>query len=168
MSTEPPEGYVSSADACKALGISPRTLTRRVRAGEIAGEYIPRPQGTILYVKLPEGYAAPEAAGDGAAACDAENHNATGGVTRGPDTALAASLLEEVTRQQAALLTATERAVRAEGERDAARQAAKAAHELVAEIRAQRDDLAKRLAASERENASLRARVERPWWRFWG
>jgi hypothetical protein len=50
----PPDGYVTSADACTRLGISDRTLRRRVAAGTIEGEYLPRPQGTVLYVKLPE------------------------------------------------------------------------------------------------------------------
>jgi hypothetical protein len=50
----PPDGYVTSAAACARLGISDRTLRRRVAAGTIEGEYLPRPQGTVLYVKLPE------------------------------------------------------------------------------------------------------------------
>jgi len=53
MPHDPPDGYVTSADACAQLGISDRTLRRRVQTGIIEGEYIPRPQGSILYVKLP-------------------------------------------------------------------------------------------------------------------
>jgi len=168
MPAEPPEGYVSSADACAALGISDRTLRRRVQAGTIAGEYVARPQGTILYVKLPDGLAAPQAAAGGDAVSDAENHNVTGGVTRGEDTATLRDLWERIDGKDAALLAATERAVKAEGERDAARQAAEAAQVLAAEIatraamlEAQRDELRRRLAEAE-------ARLRRRWWKWWG
>lgn len=160
MPAEPPEGYISSADACKALGISDRTLRRRVQAGTIAGEYIARPQGSVLYIKPPEGYTADEAAPDTAPDGVPRKPEEIAEDIRGNQAALAVLLLERIDTAQAALLAATERAVLAEGERDAARQAAETARELAAEIRAQRDDLARRLAEAER-------RASRPWWRFW-
>jgi hypothetical protein len=70
VNIDPPTGYISSADACRRLSISDRTLRRRVQAGSIAGEYIARPQGTILYVKLPEAVAAEQAATGGDSAFD--------------------------------------------------------------------------------------------------
>ena len=73
----PPHGYVNAADAARILGISDRTLRRRVQAGIVDGEYVARPQGSVLYVKLPNGHAAEkasaEAAPDGAAASDQED-----------------------------------------------------------------------------------------------
>lgn len=132
MPSDPPEGYVSSADACAALGISDRTLRRRVQAGTIAGEYVARPQGTILYVKLPEGVAASEAAGDAAPDGEAasEDPNAA------EQAAILTALLERLDSKDAALLAATERAARAETERDAAQQAAEAARSDVARLAA--------------------------------
>lgn len=52
---EPPDGYVSAATACARLRISDRTLRRRVAAGHLEGEYLSRPQGSVLVVKLPSG-----------------------------------------------------------------------------------------------------------------
>jgi hypothetical protein len=130
MPTDPPEGYVSSADACRALGISDRTLRRRVQAGTLAGEYVARPQGSVLYVKLPDGHAAQQAAAGGTPPGDGEMQENAGENRENPtrqDAALAALFLERLDAAQTALLAATERAARAESERDAARQAAEAA-----------------------------------------
>lgn len=60
---DPPAGFVPAAEACERLGISDRTLRRRVAAGTIEGEYLPRPQGSVLYVKLPDDVA-PQAASE--------------------------------------------------------------------------------------------------------
>jgi hypothetical protein len=136
MFSDPPEGFVTSAVACQHLGISDRTLRRRVQAGTIEGEYIPRPQGTVLYVRLPEGLAAVEAALDGTVDAPTEAATSAGG----KDTALLlAALLERLDGKDAALLAATERAARAEAERDAARQAAAGLAERLSRVETERD-----------------------------
>lgn len=144
MSTDPPEGYVSAADACRLLRISDRTLRRRVQAGTIDGEYVARPQGSILYVRPPAGVAAEQAAPDGEPREAAETWGNPAG-----QAAVVAALLDRLDSRDAALLAATERAARAEAERDAAQQAAA--------------DLAERLRSAEE-------RLARPsWWaRLWG
>ena len=146
----PPSGYVTSSDACRVLGISDRTLRRRVQAGAVDGEYVARPQGTVLYVKLPNGHAAQdtaiEAALDGAAASDQEdtpdgNHAALVAPTAPLEAYLA--LVADIR-----ILERENGALRAE--RDAALQAATEAAGRGAELQAELD--------------RLRAR---PWWRRW-
>lgn len=116
-----PEGYVSAADACRVLGISDRTLRRRVQAGEIDGEYVARPQGSVLYVRLPQ--AAPEAA------------------SGGDHTALAALFLEQMAAKDAALLAATERAARAEATAETLRERVTDLAQLAAERQAELEEL---------------------------
>jgi hypothetical protein len=154
MFSDPPDGYVKAEEACRVLGISDRTLRRRVQAGTVEGEYIPRPQGSILYVKLPSG-TVPQTAGDAAPDGDASSEEPESAPETRQDAALVAMLLERIDAKDAAILAATERAVRAEAERDAARQAA-------AEVKEE-------LAAERAETARLREKAERPWWqrRWW-
>lgn len=148
MPSEPPEGYVSSADACRVLNISDRTLRRRVQAGTIAGEYVARPQGTILYVKLPEGVTAPEAAGDAAhAVSDSVSEDAAS------DTADAATLPTKPPETTTRLLDT----VLAQAER-------------IAALEREAGTLGSSVDAYRREVEWLRAELERarrPWWRFW-
>ena len=152
MPPDPPAGFIPSSEACERLGISDRTLRRRVQAGTIEGEYVPRPQGSVLYVRLPQDAAA-EAALDAAQAADP-------GPTDPPDTAghtaVVLAFLERLGAQEAALLAATERAVKAEVERDAARQAAQAA------VR-ERADLAERLRLAEERLATRKWYDPRTW-----
>jgi hypothetical protein len=145
--SEPPDGFVSSAEACRRLGISDRTLRRRVQAGAVEGEYVPRPQGSVLYVKLPPD-TAPEAASDAADAADASSEGQQAASATRQDAAVLSALLERLDSKDAALLAATERAARAEAERDAARETAA--------------DLARRLTDTERERDRLRTRR---WWK---
>lgn len=154
MPTDPPDGFVPSSVACELLGISDRTLRRRVQAGAIEGEYIPRPQGSVLYVRLPED-AAPHAAPDTAPRKVEEIAEESRGNPAPPDTrqdaALLAFLLGRIEERDAAVLAATERAARAEGERDAIKQAAEDAAKAAAE----------RIAALE----DVLAWERRAWWR---
>lgn len=147
--SDPPEGFVQAAEACRLLGISDRTLRRRVQAGTVEGEYIPRPQGTVLYVKLPPELeqAAGDAAQDAAPSSDASSEGPQAAQETRQDAAIVAALLERLDGKDAALLAATERAVRAETALDAARETA--------------DDLRRRLEAAEREAERL---ARRGWW----
>jgi hypothetical protein len=117
----PPDGYISAADACRVLGISDRTLRRRVQAGEIDGEYVARPQGSVLYVRLPQ--AATEAAAGGEQA------------------AIVAALLERLDSKDAALLAATERAARAEATAETLRERVTDLAQLAAERQAELEEL---------------------------
>jgi hypothetical protein len=157
MPHEPPAGFVSSAEARRRLGVSDRTLRRRVKAGEIEGEYINRPQGSILYVKLPPD-TAEQAAGDAALdGADATEEPDAADTTR-QDVALAASLLERLDGVNAALLAATERAVKAEGARDTAQAATVDLRAHLADVQAERDAAAARAQTAEAELQRLRAR----------
>lgn len=149
MFSDPPEGYVKSEEACRVLGISDRTLRRRVQAGTVEGEYIPRPQGSILYVKLPADAAA-QAAGDTAPDGDAATEEPEAAPETRQDAAVVAMLLERLDGKDAAILAATERAVRAEVERDAARLAAS---DLAAQLAAER---ASRARAEQERDAERR------------
>lgn len=142
----PPDGYVTSAEACARLGISDRTLRRRVQAGAIDGEYVARPQGSVLYVKLPADLAAHDAAPDG----EPQKVGEIAEESRGNDAAVVTALLDRLDSKDAALLAATERAARAEAERDAAQETAAAAERRAADLAA--------------ELARLR---ERRWWKWW-
>jgi hypothetical protein len=117
----PPDGYVTAADACRVLGISDRTLRRRVQAGEIDGEYVARPQGSVLYVRLPQ--AAQEAA---------SGHE---------QAAIVAALLERLDSRDAALLAATERAARAEATAETLRERVTDLAQLAAERQAELEEL---------------------------
>ncbi len=144
--SEPPDGFVQAAQACRLLGISDRTLRRRVQAGTVEGEYIPRPQGTVLYVKLPPELeqAAGDAAPDTAPRKPAETAEETEETHAASLAAHTAMFLERLDTAQAALLAATERATRAEVERDAARETAAR----------ERDDV----------RSKLEAELRRTWW----
>lgn len=142
----PPAGFVTLAEAVRRLGVSDRTIRRRVERGELEGEHVPRPQGTVLYVRLPED-AAPDAAPGGTPQKPEKMPEESRGNAGGEHAALSAALLERLDAANAALLAATERAARAEAARDAAREAA--------------GELRRRLEDAE-------ARLRRPWWRFWG
>lgn len=156
MPAEPPEGFISSADACRLLRISDRTLRRRVKAGEIEGEYILRPQGSILYVKL-SADAAEQTADETAPPADASSEGPEAAPETRQDTAVVAMLLERLDGKDAAILAATERAVRAETALEAAHQAAEAARAHLATVQA---ELERERQAGDR----LRARR---WWRWW-
>lgn len=134
-----PEGYVSSAEACARLNISDRTLRRRVKAGTIEGEYIARPQGSILYVKLPPD-AAEQAAGHGEAASDQEVD--TDGSTR-QDAALLALIAEmaAIRQQHAAERAGDQTTIREQAEQIGALRADLAARD--AQFREQADEIAK-------------------------
>jgi chromosome segregation ATPase len=72
--------------------------------------------------------------------------------------ALAASLLERLDGVNAALLAATERAVKAEGARDTAQAATVDLRAHLADVQAERDAAAARAQAAEAELQRLRAR----------
>lgn len=128
------------AVACRRLGISDRTLRRRVERGELVGEYIPRPQGTALYVKLPDDVAAEDAAPDSTAASDQENAHA----------AFQAALT-------AALAPISEALEVERTERQALAQDVGQLRERAAAAETERD-----LLRAELERARAR-----PWWRLW-
>jgi hypothetical protein len=146
----PPDGYVPMSVAVERIGKSARTLVRWIEAGDLEGEQIARPQGTIWYVKLPPEYtaeAADDAARDGVAESDQES------APPGNDLAVAAldaalrraeeriaALDERNERQAAYVVEQAQRIGRLEAERNAA------------EARAAQ--LAEDLAAAQR-----------PWWR---
>lgn len=154
----PPEGYVSSAEARRRLGIADRTLRRRVAAGTIEGEYLPRPQGSVLYVKLPPEQTAEDAAPGGSATSDQEPP------PRGEDAAETAFLLDrleaahERERAQADRIAALERengrleSAATHAANDAQRHAQRAQ-----EAEARADDLARQL---ERERGRS---LWKPW-----
>lgn len=149
MPDAPPAGYVTSAEACRRLGISDRTLRRRVRAGTLDGEYVPRPQGSVLYVRLPtEGAqrdAAEQTAGVGGAASGQGDAPVGADVA---DTAFALVLELTAVRERADQLADRVAAL----EREAGRLEGRAAA-----AEAERDRLAAELAQLRR----------RRWWRWW-
>jgi len=108
----------------------------------VEGEYVPRPQGTVLYVKLPPDVV--EAAGDAALGTHASSEDAEAAPETRQDAAVVALLLERLDAKDTALLAATERAVKAETALDAAQAAEK--------------DLRARLEAAEAERDRLRAK----------
>jgi hypothetical protein len=54
-SADAPPGYETLAAAANRYGVSERTLRRRIEAGELEAERLPRPQGSVIFVKLPPG-----------------------------------------------------------------------------------------------------------------
>jgi hypothetical protein len=166
----PPDGYVTTADACKRLGISDRTLRRRVQAGTIEGEYVARPQGSVLYVKLPA-----EAATQAAHTTDAAS--ASEGEQVASETAEAAAVTTEPPAATTGLLAIIE------GDRETIRGQAYTIGEQAARIAelereagrlegrllaAERDALAERLARAEMQASQIveerQRAAQHPWW----
>lgn len=150
---EPLAGFVPLSEAVKRLGVSDRTIRRRVQAGTLVGEYVARPQGTVLYVKLPDetaGQAAEDAASGGAAASDQEE-----GATR-QDAALTAAL-ETVTGLVADLRALEREHGTLVAQRDAEKARADALTQELEDARAQLDAERQARAAAERR---------RWWWPF--
>lgn len=139
---------MSSAEACRRLGIADRTLRRRVADGKIEGEYLPRPQGSVLYVKLPPEQTAEDAAPPSTPPADQDSP------PHGEDAAEAASLVKELLERntvQAERIAALERENgRLESDAIHAREAARIERERRQEAEAE----------VERLNA-------RRWWRWW-
>jgi hypothetical protein len=143
----PPDGFVPMLEAVQRLGKSDRTIRRMIQRGELEGEPIARPQGTVWYVKLPSDLAAEtaqDAAPGGEAASNQENE--------APGTLAAVAALD------AALRRAEERAAALDerNERQAAIVVAQA--ERIGRVESERDQLRAELAAE---------RARRPWWRLW-
>lgn len=59
--------YVSIQDAAQRLGVSPDTIRRRVRSGELEGQQEKTAQGFVWRVKVPMVSAAPSVSGENAA-----------------------------------------------------------------------------------------------------
>jgi hypothetical protein len=152
---QPPDGYVTLSEAVKRLGISDRTIRRRVQAGTIEGEYIARSQGTVLYVKLPED-AAVQAAPDVSATFDQK------GTPTRQDAALVVS--EALMLAQEAIGSLVER-VTVLGAENAALS------ERVGRAEADAAHAARRAAEFQTERDLLRAELERirarRWWQWW-
>jgi 5-methylcytosine-specific restriction endonuclease McrA len=149
---DPPSGYESLADAAKRYGVSGRTLRRRIEDGELEAERLKRPQGSILFVKIPPGAAtleAVDAAPSGAVISDQENDDAA--------TLAAVTALDEAFRR------AEERAAALDerNERQAGMMVEQA--ERIGRLTAKLD--AATAGAAERRRQLDEAR--RPWWRFW-
>jgi hypothetical protein len=148
---QPPAGYVTLSEAVKRLGLSDRTIRRRVQAGTLEGEHVARPQGTVLYVKLPE-----DATPHGNAASDQEDTPTRQDAAQAAPEALTAALetvgalVERVAVLGAENAALSERVGRAES--DAAH-----AEYRAAELQAERDIL----------RAELERVRARRWWRWW-
>jgi hypothetical protein len=165
MSEGPPDGYVTSAEACKRLGISDRTLRRRVQAGTVEGEYVARPQGSVLYVKLPA-EAAMQTAQAADAVIDQENGQAASDAAQ---TATAPTEPPALTMRSLDILDALLRANSDTMERQAERidqYGELLRQEMERRVRAEERAIAadRRADQAERERDALRARR---WWRFW-
>jgi hypothetical protein len=151
LKATPPDGFVPMADAVERFGVSARTIVRRIEAGQIEGEQIARPQGTVWYVRLPA-EAAEDAAPDAAQGGNAESDQGT--MSGGEQTALAAALVwtqgqvealtERNERQAATIIEQAQRVGQLEG--------------TLAAERARAD-------AAEAERDRLRGRR---WWTWWG
>lgn len=68
-----PEGFVPMAVAVHRLRKSDRTIRRMIERGELEGEPIARPQGTVWYVRVP-----PEDAAVGGSAASDQGHEPNG------------------------------------------------------------------------------------------
>jgi len=151
----PPDGYESLADAARRYGVSERTLRRRIEDGELDAERVTRPQGSVLFVKLPPdaAFVDSQAASASYAASDQAlaEADAPGGTT-GQDAAtmvsIMTSLLAELSEGRREVADLREDRGRLQAERDSATARA-------AEFQA-------RLEHAEAELKALRAA---PWWR---
>jgi hypothetical protein len=140
--------------AVERIGKSSRTLVRWIEAGDLEGEQIARPQGTIWYVKLPPEYtaeAADDAARDGVAESDQESEP--------PGNDLAVAALD------AALRRAEERAAALDERNE--RQAAIVVEQAqrIGRLEAERAAAEARAAQLAADLAAVQERAERPWWR---
>lgn len=157
---ETPPGYESLQAAARRYGVSERTLRRRIEAGEIEAERVARPQGSVLFVKLP-----PDAANAATLDPDQKNVQAAKDTASAPPATTDAPALTtraldifsavfkgnlELIREKDVKIAADASTIADLRERVGRAEAARAA----AEQRAA--DLADRLRAAER-----------PWWRWW-
>src|SRR6266536_3515514 len=71
MADGTPDGFIPMSEAVRRLGKSDRTIRRLIERGELEGEKLNRPQGSVLFVKLPA-EAAEDTASGGAAVSDQE------------------------------------------------------------------------------------------------
>lgn len=153
MPPDPPEGYVTSAVARRVLGISDRTLRRRVQTGQIDGEYVARAQGTVLYVRLSENVASRGSA--------VSNQEGTQAAKAASDTAAPPESLSEPPAAILRLLDTVDRQGREIA--DLSRRLG-AAEATAAMLERQRSDLARWLDEAHAEIAKLR---RRRWWTPW-
>jgi hypothetical protein len=146
----PPDGYVPMSVAVQRIGKSDRTIRRMIQRGELEGEPIARPQGTIWYVKLPPDLAA-QTAVDAAPDDDAFPYQES----ESPGT------LAAVTALDAALRRAEERiaALDERNERQAAIVVEQA--QRIGRLEAERNAAEARAA----QLAADLAAAQRPWWR---
>jgi hypothetical protein len=148
----PLDGYVTSAEACARLGISDRTLRRRVQAGAIDGEYVARPQGSVLYVKLPPENTAAQTADTADAAGVSESE------PEGKDTAAGGTPPIEPLAATTALVETISSLV----ERNAALS------DRVAALEREAGQLQGRAESAEHRAAELQRRLDaRRWWKLW-
>jgi hypothetical protein len=150
-----PEGYESLANAARRYRVSERTLRRRIEDGELEAERVTRPQGSVLFVKLPPDAAPPDgqaAPGGDAASDQTRTIGGTSGGATGQDAAtivtIMAPLLAELTESRREVADLREDRGRLQAERDAASARA-------VELRAERDEA----------RAELKALRALPWWR---
>jgi hypothetical protein len=145
---EPPAGYESLTDAATRRGVSVRTLTRQIEAGAAEAERIQRPQGTVLFVKIP-GEAAPNAVPNPAPVGSAGNdqEQKIGGI----EAAITAAV-DPLERR----LAFADQLIRTNGE-TMIRQA-----ETIGRLTAERDAAVTRASELQTQLEALRST---PWWR---
>ncbi len=150
--TVPPPGYESLADATRRYGVSERTLRRRIEDGELAAERVPRPQGDVLFVKLPDdaaGNMEPNPAPDGSASYGQEQMIGSAIVS------VMAPLLAELAESRRETAEVHEENASLREDRGRLQAEWEAASARAAELQAERD-------AARAELEALRSA---PWWR---
>ncbi len=95
---------VTIPEAARRLGISRQAVRRRLKAGELTGRQVPRPQGHIWLIALPEGAGTSRQVSTGA---DTYRHVPTGAaqeVPASPQMAMQTARAHEMAEYTAALL----------------------------------------------------------------